>query len=117
MLGGSLLVAPVFDQQKHHIYLPEGSWVDLETGNRLSGCRWITYPKNIEVIPMFLRENTMIPMLAEAPEHITDEVFKDLTLVMNITDNLCQNYYDDGISGKCSASLCDGILSITQDVK
>jgi hypothetical protein len=62
---------------------------------------------------MFLRENTMIPMLAEAPEHITDETFKDLTLVMNVTDQLCQNYYDDGISGKCMACLKDGVLSIT----
>ena len=113
MLGGSVLVAPVFDQPKHNIYLPEGSWIDLETGERMCGGRWIVYPKNIEVIPMFLRENTMMPMLADAPDHITDEVFKDLTLVMNVTDNLSQCYYDDGIFGECTASLTDGVLSIT----
>ena len=113
MLGNSILVAPVFDQPRHNIYLPQGSWIDLETGERLCGGRWIVYPKNIEVIPMFLRENAMIPMLAQAPEHITDETFKDLTLVMNVTDHLCQSYYDDGISGKCTAYLKDGVLSIT----
>ena len=113
MLGNSMLVAPVFDQPRHNIYLPQGSWIDLETGERLTGGRWIVYPKNIKIIPMFLRENAMIPMLAEAPEHITDETFKDLTLVMNITDQLCQNYYDDGISGKCTACLKDGVLAIT----
>ena len=113
MLGGSLLVAPVFDQQKHRIYLPEGSWVDFETGKRYTGSRWITYPKNIEVIPMFLRENSCVPMLKKAPRHIADENFADLQLVMNIRDNLDQVYYDDGVEGHIRAVLKNGVLDIT----
>jgi alpha-glucosidase (family GH31 glycosyl hydrolase) len=113
MLGKSLLVAPVFDQQKHHIYLPEGSWVDFETGKRYSGSRWITYPKDIEVIPMFLRENRCLPMLKTPPRHIADENFADLQLVMNIRDNLDQLYYDDGVEGHIRASLENGTLTIT----
>ena len=113
MLGAGLLVAPVFDQQKHHIYLPEGSWVDFETGKRLSGGRWITYPKNIEIIPMFLRENSVLPMLKTAPRHIADENFADLQLVMNIRDTLDQVYYDDGVEGRIRAAMHDGALDIT----
>jgi len=113
MLGGSILVAPVFDQQKHRIYLPEGSWVDLETGERLPGSRWITYPKNIEVIPMFLRENTMIPMLQEAPKHIAEENFTGLELVIHIRDSMEQTYYDDGVEGHFRAVLKDSTLEIT----
>ena len=113
MLGSSLLVAPVFDQQKHHIYLPEGSWVDFETGNRISGSRWITYPKDIEVIPMFLRENSVVPMLKKAPGHIADENFSGLELVINIRDILEAVYYDDGIEGQIRAVLNDGMLAIT----
>lgn len=112
MLGSSLLVAPVFDQQKHHIYLPEGSWVDLETGNRFTGSRWIIYPKNIEVIPMFLRENAMVPMLQNAPKHIEDKNFEQLELVINIVDKLEQAYFDDGVEGSFRASLQDGMLDI-----
>ena len=113
MLGESLLVAPVFDQQKHHIWLPEGSWVDFETGKRYTGSRWITYPKNIEIIPMFLRENSCVPMLKKAPRHIADENFTDLQLVMNIRDTLDQTYYDDGVEGHIRATLANGTLSIT----
>jgi alpha-D-xyloside xylohydrolase len=117
MLGGNLLVAPVFDQQKHHIYLPEGSWIDFETGQRIRGGRWIVYPKNIEVIPMFLRENTVIPMLQSAPKHISDDNFGNLELVINIADHLEQTYYDDGVEGRIQATLQDGILNITlQDI-
>lgn len=113
MLGGSLLVAPVFDQPRHHIYLPQGSWVDLETGERLTGGRWLVYPKKIDVIPMFLRENAMLPMVESAPRHIGDENFRDLTLVMNLTDRLEQVYYDDNVEGVCRAELSGGKLTVT----
>jgi len=113
MLGSALLVAPVFDQPKHHIYLPEGSWVDLETGERISGGRWIVYPQKIDVIPMFLRENAMIPMLKKAPDHIGDENFKDLVLIMNLKDTLEQRYFDDGVEGLCRAELTEGSLTVT----
>ena len=111
MLGGSLLVAPVFDQQKHRIYLPQGSWIDLETGACLSG-GWITYPRQIDVIPLFLRQNAVIPMLKTAPDHIADENFAGLELVIHIADQLDQPYYDDGVEGRVTASLEEGTLTI-----
>ena len=113
MLGGSVLVAPVFDQQKHYIYLPEGSWIDLETKERISGNKWICYPQQIDVIPMFLRENTMMATLRKVPDHIADENFHDLELVVNITGSIEQDYFDDGVEGKFTAVLRDGVLAIT----
>ena len=113
MLGGNLLVAPIFDQPRHHIYLPKGSWVDLETGTRVTGGDWITYPKQIDVIPLFLRENTMLPLLKTAPLHIEDKNFDDLELVLNITGTIDQPYYDDGVEGHFRATLRDGRLDIT----
>jgi alpha-D-xyloside xylohydrolase len=112
LLGGSLLVAPVFDQPKHRIYLPEGSWIDFETGDRISGGKWIVYPKNIEVIPMFLRQNSMLPMLKKAPLHIEDRNFSDLELVINIADTMEQAYFDDGVEGLFRAVLADGVLTM-----
>ena len=113
MLGGSLLVAPVFDQPRHNVYLPQGSWVDLHTGERMDGGKWIVCQKDIEVIPMFLRQNSMMPMLQIAPDHIADENFRDLVLVMNLKDRMEQAYYDDGVSGLCTANLADGMLNVT----
>ena len=112
MLGVGVLVAPVFDQPKHHVYLPEGSWIDLETGNRIQGGRWITCPKDIEVIPLFLRQNSMIPMLKTAPMHIADRNFEDLELIVNIADTMEQAYYDDGVEGSFRAILKDGVLTM-----
>ena len=61
---------------------------------------------------MFLRENTMMPLLQEIPRHIRDENFRDLILVMNLTGKLCQDYYDDGICGSCCAELENDILTV-----
>jgi len=112
MLGNALLVAPVFDQQKHSVYLPQGRWIDLETGEAVPG-GWITYPKQIDVIPLFLRENSMIATLPQAPDHISDGNFRGLELMMNITNSFEQAYYDDGVEGSCKVSLADGVLEIT----
>ena len=117
MLGAGVLVAPVFDQPRHHVYLPEGSWIDLETGNRVDGNRWINCPKDIEVIPLFLRPNAMLPMLKEAPLHIEDRIFEDLELTINIVDSFEQAYYDDGVEGSFRAELKDGTLTMDiQDI-
>ena len=113
MLGGSLLVAPVFDQQRHEIYLPRGSWIDLERNSRLEGGRWIRYPKDIEVIPLFLRENTALPLLTESVRHVPEENFRDLEILMNITEQIEQPYYDDGLEGIFRAQLREGHLEIT----
>ena len=100
MFGGSLLVAPVFDAAEQHVYLPEGSWIDLSSGVRFRGCRWITVKQNISRIPLYLRENCVIPELTAAPKHIADRNFDHLTLVVNLTGRQCrirQDYYDDGV--------------------
>ena len=121
MLGQSLLVAPVFDQQVHHIYLPAGSWVDFYTGGRFESTdgRWIVSDKDINKIPLFLRENSILPMLKEAPMHIAEERFQDLKIVMNLTDRIEQRYYDDDtttlITGSFSAVLHDGTLTVTTE--
>jgi len=112
MLGGSMLVAPVFDQRVHRVYLPRGSWIDLETGIRREGNQWIVYPKDIRVIPLFLRPDSMLPMLKEAPLHIEDNNFDNLELTINIVDSFEQAYYDDGIEGLFRAELKVGILTM-----
>lgn len=112
MLGGALLVAPVFDQQVHHVYLPEGSWIELAGGRRITGGRWISVPKEFQNIPLFLRENSMLPVLAEAPDHIAEENFENLTVILNLAGTLKQSYYDDGIEGGLEAAMEDGTLNV-----
>ena len=62
--GDELLVAPVMNSRGvRDIYLPEGSWVDLFTGERHTGGRWL---KGVEVplerMPVFIREGASIDL-------------------------------------------------------
>ena len=113
MLGGSLLVAPVFDQKEHRVYLPTGDWVDFYSGRRHKGPRWITVEKDIMTIPLFIRPNSAIPMLQEAPMHIEDQNFADLAVVMNLTDELEHRHYDDGVEAVITAKLEEDMVNVT----
>lgn len=90
MLGEAVLVAPVFDQQEHAVYLPKGSWIDLEREARLDG-GWIVKEKRIDEIPLFLRENRGLFRLAEAPMHIADENFREITFVIQCAIAAAEN--------------------------
>ena len=61
---------------------------------------------------MFLRQNSMLPMLKKAPLHIEDRNFSDLELVINIADTMEQAYFDDGVVGLFRAQLRDGVLTM-----
>ena len=114
MLGEAMLVAPVFDRKNHPVYLPEGSWIDLENHRRVAG-GWDVRQWPIDAVPRYLRENRGLFMHKNAPEHIADENFKDLTFVMNLTDCLQQRYYDDGVRGEIGAKRSGDTVTVTCD--
>lgn len=64
MFGRSLLVAPVITEgaTSRRIYLPEGQWTDFWEGTRYEGQNYIDYPCGIDKIPVFIRNNSVIPL-------------------------------------------------------
>lgn len=63
MLGESLLVAPVFRHDGFaEYYLPEGRWTHLTDGRLLKGGAWQRERVDFMNIPLFVRENTVLPM-------------------------------------------------------
>ena len=61
MLGDSLLVAPIFnDESKAVYYLPEGTWTQYLTGEVKEGGKWYEEPCGYLNIPVFARENSLI---------------------------------------------------------
>lgn len=72
------------------MYLPKGSWIDLEREARLDG-GWIVKEKRIDAIPLFLRENRGLFRLAEAPMHIADENFREITFVIQCAIAAAEN--------------------------
>lgn len=61
MLGDSLLVAPLFaGQSSRTVHLAPGIWYDFETGERYEGT--IETSADLEHIPIFAREGSIVPM-------------------------------------------------------
>ena len=113
MLGEALLVAPTFDQTAQAIYLPAGSWLDLNSRRREAGGCWLRRTPKLDEIALYLRENRCLYLLHAAPAHIAPENFADLTVVMNLTDRLSQRYYDDGVEGYIEARLTGDSVAVT----
>jgi alpha-D-xyloside xylohydrolase len=67
-VGESLLVAPLFaGEASREVLLPEGIWYRLHTGERLAGGRVVRVEAGLEEIPVFVRDGSVIPMMAALP--------------------------------------------------
>lgn len=62
--GDSLLVAPVLEEGSSvkDVYLPDGEWVDFWDGTKYKGSSSIKYSCDIDKIPVFIKNNSVIPM-------------------------------------------------------
>ena len=61
MLGSSLLVAPIFNEESlAEYYLPKGVWTDFFTGAVKNGGQWITEKHGYLSIPLLVKENSII---------------------------------------------------------
>lgn len=63
MFGESLLVAPIFKESGEvQYYLPEGSWINLITGEKAEGGKWRKEVHDYHSLPLMIRPNTILPM-------------------------------------------------------
>ncbi|OXL83279.1 alpha-xylosidase [Paenibacillus sp. SSG-1] len=63
MLGDSLLVAPVMnDQGLARYYVPEGRWTDFVTGESVEGGKWISRQVDYFTVPLLARAGSIIPV-------------------------------------------------------
>ncbi len=85
MLGDALLVAPVFDDLTVEYYLPEGSWMHLLDGRVYEGNSWYTEDYSFMSLPVFIRENSILP-LGHSNSEVVYDWKKELTLVCGLLD-------------------------------
>ena len=79
MLGGSLLVAPSFDREEYEIYLPEGKWLNLLSGEILEGRQFVAVAPALEQIPVFQRADSILPLLQEKDAaYVPEGSFRDM---------------------------------------
>jgi alpha-glucosidase (family GH31 glycosyl hydrolase) len=85
LLGGALLVAPVFSESLEPVdrplYLPaaEHGWLDFWSGAALEGGRWLDYRAPLDRLPLFLRRGRLLP-LGPVMRHVDAAAINPLTL-------------------------------------
>ncbi|MFJ9174806.1 alpha-xylosidase [Streptomyces sp. NPDC102360] len=66
MLGPDLLVAPVFSADGDvELYVPEGTWTHLLTGERVEGPAWRRERHGFDSLPLYVRPGAVLPMGAD----------------------------------------------------
>jgi len=62
--GRNVLVAPVIEKgaETRRVYLPRGAWYDFWTQERVEGGREISRPVDLETIPLYIREGSILPL-------------------------------------------------------
>lgn len=115
MLGDSLLVAPVFDQERFTLYLPEGNWLDINTYAYISGAKWHEVELEKTYIPTYLKEDAYLPLLCDIPENI-EEAYGEMDLVVNLKKGFQQKMYDDNAEYSFEVSIEERSVSIKTDI-
>ncbi|MEP7766201.1 TIM-barrel domain-containing protein [Sanguibacter sp. 25GB23B1] len=72
LLGPDLVVAPITEPADTqtglaavHVWLPEGSWVDVVSGLRYEGGRTLLLHRGLEEIPVLARAGAVLPLAAD----------------------------------------------------
>jgi alpha-D-xyloside xylohydrolase len=86
--GDDFLVAPVINgEDAREVYLPEGSWVNFFSGERLEGGRWLKMERiPLEEMPVFVKADAEIPLYPEAVD-CTDEMDLQRRKVVKMDDS------------------------------
>lgn len=86
MLGGSLMVAPVFTKEGDvDYYLPEGKWTNFLDNREVEGGRWLHEIHDFMSLPLMARENSIIAVGAD-DQNVEYDFGKNLTLhIFNLT--------------------------------
>lgn len=96
MFGDAMLIAPMTaDQSEREVYLPKGRWYDFWSNEVFEGGAKIMV--ETEQIPVFIKDNTIIPW-AEPLEYTTPNTVFKLTLKCFGEKGEIDLIQDDGIS-------------------
>jgi len=101
LLGDSILVAPVVSKSsKIKIYFPEGEWLNIWTGEIIKGKCFKKFKVPLNIIPVFVRKGSIIPINTENTLFIKSGYPKNLQFeIFPSNKEINFEYYeDDGVS-------------------
>jgi alpha-D-xyloside xylohydrolase len=100
MFGPAFLVAPVTDQgvESRDVYLPAGAdWFNYWTGEKFAGGQTVKVAAPIDVIPLFVRAGSIIPMGAPIPNTATPQAIEAVKVYPGRDADFVL-YDDDGVT-------------------
>jgi len=100
MFGPDLLVAPVTEQgaQSRSVYLPAGSdWYNFWTNERVHGGQTLRVPAPIDVIPVFVRAGSILPIGAPVLNTSKPQSIQEMRVYRG-HDAQFDLFDDDGVS-------------------
>lgn len=96
LFGPALLVAPVLEPgaTKRAVYLPEGTWWDFWTQQRITGGQTLEVAVDLETMPVFVRAGTT---LATGPikQFVSEASAEPITLTVYPGDHGVSSLYED----------------------
>lgn len=99
MFGPSILVAPLVDgQSKRSVYLPHGVWYDFYSNERLEGGRRIEVSKPLDQLPLFVKDNSLLPLAKPVVRVDKSTIFEITVHVYGDHPSDFSLYEDDGES-------------------
>ncbi|MFB9280221.1 TIM-barrel domain-containing protein [Cohnella cellulosilytica] len=112
LFGDSLLVAPVIHEGalETEVYFPEGRWLPLFGGEVVDGPRTAEVEAGWSDIPVYMRENAVVPLNLGAARELADDVgnavdrCKNLCLTIFATGRL-DYQFEDGPGASVSLSV------------
>lgn len=100
MWGDALLVAPVTaaGASQRSVYLPEGSWYDYWSGEKIQGGTVRTAAADLATVPLYVRTGSIVPM-GPVKQYATERSALPLDLyIYPGSDGRFSLYEDDGVS-------------------
>lgn len=99
MVGSQMLVAPVVHPGagKRMVYLPDGTWYDYWSRERLTGPRWLIRDAPLDVCPIYVKAGSVLPMMPEQ-SYVGQLPEDDLLLDIFPGAGSWLHYRDDGES-------------------
>ncbi|MCH8850801.1 MAG: DUF4968 domain-containing protein, partial [Chloroflexi bacterium] len=96
LLGPWLLIAPVFNAEgRVRVYLPEGRWFDFWSGELLEGPRWLDLTVPLDTLPVFVRDDSLLPMVPEST-YIGERPWRPLELAVRVSSEASLRVEGDG---------------------
>ncbi|PAE21116.1 alpha-glucosidase [Bacillus sp. 7504-2] len=97
MIGSNLIVAPILTPDTFHrvVYLPEGTWVNYWTDERLSGGNHYLVEADLETLPLFVKEGSIITHGTVKGSTKQDETLLKIHLYPSKEGKASFTYYED----------------------